>query len=120
MKKVLSPNGTLIVDARNWELIYETRPRIIPARQVIERAGVRCTSLYIWSIPDDFGSPCTAEIVHLFEDAEGRISHRRHVIDFVPFRHDDLADSIRAAGFTVQDDSYQETGRFYAIAASLT
>jgi glycine/sarcosine N-methyltransferase len=118
MKKVLSPNGTLIVDARNWELMYKTRPRIIPARQVIERAGVRCSSLYIWSIPDDFGSPCTAEIVLLFEDAEGRISHRRHVIDFVPFRHDDLADSIRAAGFTVQGDSYQENGRFYAIAAT--
>ena len=47
-----------------------------------------------------------------------RISHRRHVIDFVPFRHDDLADSIRAAGFTVKDDSYQEDGSFYAIAAT--
>jgi glycine/sarcosine N-methyltransferase len=120
MRKVLAPNGTLIVDARNWELMYKSRPRIIPARKVIERAGVRCTSLYIWSIPDDFGSPCTAEIVLLFDDAEGRISHRRHVIDFVPFRQDDLADSIRAAGFTVQDDSYQENGSFYAIAATAT
>jgi glycine/sarcosine N-methyltransferase len=120
MKTVLAPNGTLIVDARNWELMYKSWPRIIPARKVIEREGVRCTSLYIWSIPDDFGSPCTAEIVLLLEDAEGRISHRRHVIDFVPFRHDDLADSIRAAGFTIQDDSYRENSSFYAIAATVT
>jgi SAM-dependent methyltransferase len=120
MRKVLSPAGTLIVDSRNWELLYETRPRIVPARQVIERNGVRCSSLYIWTIPDDAGSPCTAEIVLLFEDAAGRISHRRHVIDFVPFRHDDLADAIRAAGFTIRGDSYQPEATFYAIAAGLT
>jgi hypothetical protein len=120
MKKVLSPAGTLIVDSRNWELLYESRPRIVPARHVIEREGLRCTSLYIWTIPDDFESGCTAEIVLLFEDAEGRTSYRRHVIDFVPFRHDDLADTIRAAGFTIRDDSYQEDGNFYAIAAAVT
>ena len=56
----------------------------------------------------------------LFEDAAGRISHRRHVIDFVPFRHDDLADAIRAAGFTIRGDSYQPEATFYAIAAGLT
>lgn len=120
MKKVLAPGGTLIVDARNWELMYKSRPRIVPARRVIQRAGVRCSSLYIWSIPDDLGSPCTAEIVLLFEGTEGRISHHRHVIDFAPFGHDDLADSIRAAGFTVRDDSYTENGKFYAIAATAT
>ncbi len=120
MRKVLAPDGTLIVDARNWELMYRSRPRIVPARRVIERAGVRCSSLYIWSIPDDFGTPCTAEIVLLFENTGGRISHRRHVIDFVPFSHDDLADSILAAGFTIRDDSYAENGNFYAIAATAT
>ena len=106
MREVLSPTGTLIVDSRNWELLYKSRPRIVPARQMIERKGLRCNSLYIWTIPDDFESPCTAEIVLLFEDAEGRTSYRRHVIDFVPFHHDDLADAIRAAGFTILDDSY--------------
>ncbi len=120
MRKVLSPAGTLIVDSRNWELLYKARPRIVPARRVIERKGLRCSSLYIWTIPDDFGSPCTAEIVLLFEDAEGRTSHRRHVIDFVPFRHDDLAAAIRAAGFTIRGDSYRAAGNFYAIAAALS
>jgi SAM-dependent methyltransferase len=119
MRKVLSPTGTLIVDSRNWELLYSSRPRIVPARQVIERRGLRCNSLYIWTIPDDFESPCTAEIVLLFDDAGGRTSYRRHVIDFVPFRHDDLADAIRAAGFTIRDDSYQPDGNFYAIVAAV-
>jgi SAM-dependent methyltransferase len=120
MRKALSPNGTLIVDSRNWELMYKSRPRIVPARQVIEREGVRCSSLYIWTIPDDFESPCTAEIVLLFEDAEGKTSYRRHVIDFAPFHHDDLADSIRAAGFTIRHDSYREDSNFYAITAAVS
>jgi SAM-dependent methyltransferase len=120
MRKVLSPTGTLIVDSRNWELLYRSQPRIVPARQVIERKGLRCNSLYIWTIPDDFESPCTAEIVLLFEDGQGRTSYRRHVINFVPFRHDDLADALRAAGFTIRGDSYQPAGNFYAIAAAVT
>jgi SAM-dependent methyltransferase len=119
MRKVLSPTGTLVVDSRNWELLYESRPRIVPARQVIEREGLRCYSLYVWTIPGDFASPCTAEIVLLFEDEQGRTSHHRHVIDFAPFRHDDLADDIRAAGFTIRDDSYQADGNFYAVAATV-
>jgi len=117
MRKVLFPKGTLIVDSRNWELMYRSRPRIVPARQVIKRKGLRCSSLYIWTIPDDFEAPCTAEIVLLFEDTEGRTGYRRHVIDFVPFHHDDLADDIRAAGFAIRDDSYQEDSNFYAIVA---
>jgi glycine/sarcosine N-methyltransferase len=119
IRKVLSPAGTLIVDSRNWELLYRSRPRIVPARQVIERGGLRCNSLYIWTIPDDFESSCTAEIVLLFEDAGGRTSYRRHVIEFIPFRHHDLADDIRAAGFTIRDDSYQPDSNFYAIVAAV-
>jgi SAM-dependent methyltransferase len=119
MRKVLSPAGTLIVDSRNWELMYSSRPRIVPARQVIERRGLRCHSLYIWTIPDDFESPCIAEIVLLFEDGQGRTSYRRHVIDFVPFHRDDLAEDIRAAGFTIRDDSYQPGSNFYAIVAAV-
>lgn len=118
MRKVLSPAGTLIVDSRNWELLYRSRPRIVPARQVIEREGLRCSSLYIWTIPDDFESPCTAEIVLLFEDAGGRTSYRRHVIDFIPFHHDDLADDIRAAGFNIRADSYRADNNFYSIVAA--
>jgi len=118
MRKVLSPEGTLIVDSRNWELIYRTRPRIVPAPRLIEREGVRCSSLYIWTIPDDFAAPCTAEIVLIFADAGNRTTYHRHVLTFAPFRYEDLADDIRAAGLTIEDDSYTEDGGFYAITAT--
>jgi SAM-dependent methyltransferase len=119
MKKVLGPKGVLIVDSRNWELLYKSRPRIVPAKKVIERRGMRCSSLYIWTVPGDFGAPCTAEIVLIFEGPETKLTHRRYVINFTPFRHGELADDIRSAGFTIRDDSYRADGNFYSIAATV-
>jgi glycine/sarcosine N-methyltransferase len=119
MKKVLGPKGVLIIDSRNWELLYRSRPRIVPARKVIERRGLRCSSLYIWTIPEDFEAPCTAEIVLIFEDPETKLAHRRYVLNFNPFRHGELANDIRSAGFTIRDDSYHEDGNFYSIAATI-
>jgi glycine/sarcosine N-methyltransferase len=118
MRNVLASDGMLVVDSRNWELLYRTRPRIVPARRVIERHGVRCTSLYVWTIPEDFPGAWRAEIVLLFEDRDGALSHHRHVLDYRPFRHDDLTAAIRAAGFVIQGDSYTLDGPFYAIAAA--
>ena len=114
----LGPDGVLVVDSRNWEWLYRTRPRIVPGRHVIERQGVRCSSLYIWTIPDDFDEPCRAEIVLLFQDADSALSHRRYVIDFRPFRYADLTDAVRAAGLVVIGDTYQPDSPFYAIAAT--
>jgi hypothetical protein len=67
LKQVLSPDGVLVVDSRNWEQLSESRPRIITNRRAIERRGVRPSLFYVWTIPDDFNAPCRAEIVLLFE-----------------------------------------------------
>lgn len=119
IKQVLSPGGILVADSRNWELLYEARPRIVTGGHVIEREGVRCLSLYIWTIPDDFGEPCQAEIVLLFEGADSAITHRRYVIDFTPFRRADLVDAIQSAGLAVVDDSYQAGSAFYTVTAAM-
>ena len=119
IKRVLSPEGILVVDSRNWEYLYEYKPRIITGRRVIERQGVRSSSLYIWTIPDDFNAPCRAEIVLLFEDATSAITHRRYVIDFTPFTRAALTAAIHAVGLTVIGDSYQPDNPFYAFAAAM-
>jgi hypothetical protein len=86
---------------------------------VIERRGIRSSSLYIWTIPDDFSEPCRAEIVLLFEDPSSAVTHRRYEIDFTPFTRTTLADAINAVGLTVIGDSYQPDNPFYAIAAAI-
>jgi glycine/sarcosine N-methyltransferase len=119
IKKVLSPGGVLLIDSRNWELMYNSWPRIVTGEHVIERQGVRCSSLYIWTIPDDFNKPCRAEIVLLFEDPSSAITHRRYVIDFTPFRQVDLTDAITSVGLTRIGESYQPDTPFYAVAVSM-
>ena len=119
IKKVLSPGGVLVVDSRNWELLYESRPRIVAGDHVIVRDGVRCSSLYIWTVPDDFTEPCRAEIVFLFEGANSAITHRRYAIDFAPFRHEELEDAIQSAGLAVVGDSYQADSPFYTVTATM-
>jgi glycine/sarcosine N-methyltransferase len=118
LKKVLGPGGILVVDSRNWEHLYESRPRIVTGRRMIERQGIRCMSLYVWTIPDSFDAPCRAEIVLLFSDASSAMTHRRYVIDFTPFRPADLRDAMHAAGLVVVADSYQPDNPFYAVAAT--
>jgi glycine/sarcosine N-methyltransferase len=119
LKAVLRPGGVLVIDSRNWEQLYAARPRVIPGRRLIERRGIRCTSLYIWTIPGAFPAPCRAEIVFLFADASAALTHRRYVIDFAPFRRADLLAALDAAGLTVIGDSYQPDHPFYAVAAAL-
>jgi hypothetical protein len=58
IRDVLRPDGRIVVDSRNWELLYSSRPRIVPASHVKERRGLRCSSVYIWTIPESLDRPC--------------------------------------------------------------
>jgi len=118
LASVLDPGGVLVVDSRNWEHLYASRPRIVPGRRVIERRGIRSCSLYIWTIPEHFAAPCRAEIVLLFEGQDSALTHRRYVLDFTPFRRAELFDALRAAGLAVTGDTYRPDHPFYAVAAT--
>jgi SAM-dependent methyltransferase len=120
IRDVLAPEGKLIVDSRNWELMYSSWPRIITAPQVRERRGLRCTSLYIWTIPESFDRPCRAEIVFLFENQAGELSHHRHELSFQPFGHADLRMALESAGFQITADSFDPAAHSYAVMAGRT
>ncbi|MEV4361290.1 methyltransferase domain-containing protein [Nonomuraea sp. NPDC049625] len=117
MRQVLSPTGTLIVDSRNWELLYRERRRIVVGDRVRERDGVRSTCVYVWTFPESFGEPCLAEILFVQEHPDGTLSHHRHTIDFLPFTPADLEARLAEAGFTVVGSSYRPENPQYAIAA---
>jgi glycine/sarcosine N-methyltransferase len=117
IRDVLKPNGKIVVDSRNWELMYSSRPRIIPASHVMERHGIRCASFYIWTIPEGFDHPCRAEIVFLFENQENELTHHRYELTFQPFTHLDLRGAVESAGFEITGDSFQPAALSYAIGA---
>jgi len=117
IRDVLKPNGRVVVDSRNWELLQRSRPRIVPASHIMERHGIRCVSAHIWTIPERFDQPCRAEIVFLFENQAGELSHRRYELTFQPFSHIDLRQAVESAGFQITGDSFEPAAPFYAIAA---
>ncbi|MFC4112477.1 class I SAM-dependent methyltransferase [Nonomuraea zeae] len=117
MRQVLAPGGTLIVDSRNWELLYRQRPRIVAADRVRERDGVRSTCVYVWNIPDALDEPCLAEIVLLLEHPGGVLTHRRYPIDFQPFTPAELEARLAEAGFAVTGSSYHPDRGRYAVTA---
>jgi hypothetical protein len=117
IRDVLKPGGRVVVDSRNWELMYRSWPRIVPASRVIERDGMRCSSFYIWTIPESFDLPCRAEIVFLFENQANDLSHRRYELTFQPFSHIDLRQALESAGFRVTGESFEPTCASYAITA---
>jgi len=116
IRSVLKPGARIVVDSRNWEFMYRSRPRVVPAARVIRRQGIRCQSLYIWTFPETFAQPCQAEIVLLFEDPAGEVSHRRYELAFQPFRPADLRQAAQDAGFAWVEDSFEPDGGTYAIA----
>jgi glycine/sarcosine N-methyltransferase len=118
IRDVLAPGGRLIVDSRNWELMYSSWPRIITAPQVRERHGLRCASLYIWTIPESFDRPCQAEIVFLFENQAGELSHHRYELTFQPFSHAGLRKAVESAGFQITADSFDPAAQSYALTAA--
>jgi hypothetical protein len=118
MRRVLSPTGTLIVDSRNWELLYRERPRIVSADRVRERGGVRSSCVYVWDIPGTFGEPCQAEVVLLLEHPDGSLTHRRYPLDFQPFTPADLEARLTEAGFAVTGSSYRRDRGRYAVTAA--
>ncbi len=111
MRAVLEPGGVLVVDSRDWECLRAERPRITVADRVIERDGVRCTSLYVWTLPETWDAPHGADIVFVLERG-GPLTYRRHQIHFVPFRRDDLTARVRAAGFDQVEIQDQDAGRY--------
>jgi glycine/sarcosine N-methyltransferase len=117
IREVLKPGATLIVDSRNWELIYSSWPRIVPAPRVIERRGTRCASFYIWTVPGRFDDPCQAEIVFLFENQAGELSHHRYELAFRPFTHAGLRQALESAGLRPTADSFDPARPVYAVAA---
>ena len=115
MRAVLGSAGVLVVESRDWERMYADRPRLEVRDHVAFRDGVRGLCLYIWTVPESWGEPCTAEIVLLLDDGE-TLTHRLVKLRFTPYRRADLTKRLELSGFekvSVVDD---HPGRYFVTA----
>jgi len=98
MHAVLGSGGVLVVESRDWEQVYAERRRLEVRDHVVVRDGVRGLCLYVWTIPEIWGEPCTAEIVLLLDDGEA-LTNRLVELRFTPYRRAELTERLEQSGF---------------------
>jgi SAM-dependent methyltransferase len=116
MRAVLVPEGTLILDTRNWEKLRREQPRLSLSERVVQRGNRRCIPLYLWHFPPAWDERHTVELVLLF-DEEGRLSHRRYVLEYRPFPLRELQMCLAEAGFDEVQTDYREEADRYTVQA---
>jgi SAM-dependent methyltransferase len=104
MRDVLKPGGRLALDTRDWESPQWSPGRHVEVRSRAEvRGGERAIAVRTWDIPVSRGDEYRTDIILIFEDAEGRLSHREHTICYRPFTRRVLEWALEAAGFARWD-----------------
>lgn len=98
MSAVLHSGGVVVLESRDWERLYAERPRLEVRDHVAVRDGVRGLSLFVWTVPETWGEPCTAEVVLLLDDGE-RLAHRLVELRFTPYRRAELTERLERTGF---------------------
>jgi 2-polyprenyl-3-methyl-5-hydroxy-6-metoxy-1,4-benzoquinol methylase len=113
---VLSNNGTLVLDSRNWEKLCCERRRFTTVG-IRTRDGLRCIPLYVWTFPALFEEEHLIEVILIFED-QGSVYERHYPIAYHPYRYFELCDRLRESGFidiksdfAEEKDSYMVTAR---------
>jgi SAM-dependent methyltransferase len=104
MRAVLKPGGRLALDTRDWESPRWSPGRHVEVRPRAEvRGGERAIAVRTWDIPGNRGDEYRTDIILIFEDAEGCLTHREHTIRYRPFTRSVLERALEAAGFARWD-----------------
>ena len=98
MGAVLRNGGVLVIESRDWERMYAERPRFEVRDHVAVRDGVRGLALFVWTIPEEWAEPSSAEVVLLLDDGK-RLAHRVIELRFTPYRRAELTGRLRRSGF---------------------
>jgi SAM-dependent methyltransferase len=115
MGSVLEPDGTLVVDSRNWDKHLVERPAN-QALAPVELGQTRCRPIYLWDYGETFQGPHEVTIVLLFERGEAA-EVRRHRLTFTGFSCDDLCRRLEAAGLCGVEREWSADESWYAVTA---
>jgi SAM-dependent methyltransferase len=115
-RSVLAPDGMLVLDTHDWELVHHAGSRVEIEPGIVERDGTRCVRTYSWHVPEVFGDPHVLEIAPIFLDGD-RATLRSYPVRMWPFTRLELKRRLTAAGFvSVALDAIPGDERYTAIA----
>ena len=119
MASVMRGGGLLVVTSRNWELVRERADGLDVAERLVERDERQALVIHAWSIGDGWDDPHRLDVAVAVLGDDGSVETHRERLDFWPFRHEELADDLRTAGFEPAETTYGADVERYLVIAVL-
>ena len=117
MAGVLRPGGTLLLTSRNWERVRAAGSRLEVDDRVVTRGDRRAVLARRWEIPAAWEDRHGLDVAVALLDDAGAVTPVLESLAFWPFRHDELAGELAAAGLQVTDSTYEDAADRYLVAA---
>ncbi len=117
LQQVLAPNGTLVIETRNWDKIIQEKKRFTVHNQLRYQACAYIP-LYHWKL-GDMEQPAEVEILLQEINAQQHITLYESVLHFTPFSHEALRKVMENLGFTITGDTFTETNDWYQLCGQM-
>ena len=117
MRRVLRPEGILVVTSRNWELVRSRGSGLRVGDELVERGGRRALVVYGWTLSEGWDEPHRLDIAVALIDPGGGVVSVGERLTFWPFRHTTLEADLRSVGLAPMSTSYQADEEHYSVTA---
>jgi SAM-dependent methyltransferase len=117
MAGVLRDGGLLVVTSRNWERLRAAGSGIQVADRLVERGGERALAIHAWTLADGWDDPHFLDVAVARLDGDGGVRTHSERLTFWPFRHQELAEDLRAAGLVPESTTYADEAERYLVTA---
>lgn len=117
MAQVLRDDGLLVLTSRNWERVREQGSGLQVGEHLVERDGQRALVVHGWTIAPAWDDRHTLDVAVARIDDAGGVTTSAEKLSFWPFRRDDLAADLRAAGLEPATSTYRDQDERYLVTA---
>ncbi len=97
---VLTDGGVVVLDGQDWDAVRSAGDQVVVDPLVVERDGLRCTRSFRWQGPVEPAGAFHLTVEMAFDDGDGASRTSRHTVVLQPYTPAELADDLRATGFS--------------------
>lgn len=98
MYAVLNDGGLLVIEMRNYDVLYANRTRFVPFRINAEEDGRRVSVVYVFDYLDE--GYLRANVLFIIQEADGNVHLESESVDYRPILGRELRQMLEAVGFT--------------------
>jgi len=117
MADVLAPGGLLLVTSRNWELLRASGTHVRIDERVRVRRDRRAVVIQAWTVPEAWDAAHRQDVRVAVLEPDDAVATRGERLTVWPFRHEQLAADLAAAGLVEATSTYEPAAGRYLMTA---